>query len=54
MVYVYEKQRWEYNVTSRSAMSEEELNAVGAEGWELVAVVVFAEKMQFFFKRARR
>jgi hypothetical protein len=39
MVYVYEKQRWEYKVIVQHAISEEELNALGAGAWELVAVV---------------
>jgi hypothetical protein len=54
MVYVYEKQRWEYRVIIQSEVSEEELNALGAEGWELVGVVALPETTQFYFKRARR
>jgi hypothetical protein len=53
MVYVYEKQRWEYKMIFQSAVSEEELNALGAEGWELVGVVALPETMQFYFKRAQ-
>ena len=53
MVYVYEKQRWEYRLIIQSSMSEEELNALGAEGWELAGVVASPEKTQFYFKRAR-
>jgi hypothetical protein len=53
MVYVYEKQRWQYKVIVQSAVSEEELNALGAEGWELVGVVALPETRQFYFKRAR-
>jgi hypothetical protein len=53
MVYVYEKQRWEYKVIVQSAVSEEELNALGAEGWELVGIVALPETRQFYFKRAR-
>jgi hypothetical protein len=51
---VYEKQRWEYKVVVQDAMSGEELNALGAEGWELVGVVALPEKPQFYFKRALR
>lgn len=53
MVYVYEKQRWEYRVTAQSEMTQEELNALGAEGWELVGVVALGEKTNFYFKRVR-
>jgi hypothetical protein len=53
MVYVYEKQRWEYKVIFQSAVSEEELNALGAEGWELVGLVALPETTQFYFKRVR-
>ena len=52
MVYVYEKQRWEYKVIVQSATSEEELNALGAEGWELVGVIGLPDTSQFYFKRA--
>jgi hypothetical protein len=53
MVYVYEKQRWEYKVIFQSALSEEELNAQGAEGWELVGLVALPENTRFYFKRPR-
>jgi Domain of unknown function (DUF4177) len=53
MVYVYEKLRWEYKVIVKSAVSEEALNALGAEGWELVGVAALPETRQFYFKRAR-
>jgi hypothetical protein len=58
MVYVYEKQGWEYKVVSKNAadetlLSEDELNALGVSGWELVGVVPLAGKVQFFFKRVR-
>ena len=53
MVYVYEKQRWEYKVIVQTAVSEAELNSLGAEGWELVGVVAMPETTQFYFKRAR-
>jgi hypothetical protein len=52
MVYVYEKQRWEYRVIT-SAMSEDELNTMGADGWELLSVVALPAKTQFYFKRIR-
>jgi hypothetical protein len=53
MVYVYEQQRWEYRIIVK-AMTENELNTLGAEGWELVDVVVRPATTQFYFKRVRR
>jgi len=56
-IYVYEKPTWEYKVVSRSvtddALGDDELNALGAKGWELVGVVSLARQVQFYFKRAR-
>jgi hypothetical protein len=57
-VYVYEKQAWEYRVISKNVVDEltlpeDELNALGSEGWELVGVVQLLTKVQFFFKRIR-
>ena len=53
MVYVYEKQRWEYKLIVQSALSEGELNALGAGGWELVGVIGLKDTSQFYFKRVR-
>ena len=33
-------QKWEYNVIKRADVSEEKLNALGAEGWELMNFVL--------------
>ena len=52
MVYVYEKQQWEYRIIA-SAMTQDDLNSLGAEGWELVAVVAQPPTTQFYFKRLR-
>jgi hypothetical protein len=52
MVYVYEQPRWEYRVIA-SALSEDELSTLGADGWELVSVVALPAKTQFHFKRVR-
>jgi sulfur relay (sulfurtransferase) DsrC/TusE family protein len=52
MVYVYEKQQWEYKIVA-SAMTEDELNTLGAEGWELVGVVERSATTQLYFKRVR-
>ena len=59
MVYVYEKQEWEYKVVVRDAaekkdlLSERELNELGTRGWELVGVLALSGKAQFYFKRVR-
>jgi hypothetical protein len=52
MVYVYEKQQWEYRIIA-SAMTQDELNTLGADGWELVGVVALPATTQLYFKRPR-
>jgi hypothetical protein len=59
MVYVYEKQAWEYKVVvkyvaAEDLLSEQELNALGESGWELTGVVTLSGKAQFYFKRIRK
>ena len=59
MVYVYEKEGWEYKVITRCGadeplMSEDELNALGESGWELAGVVPLSGTAQFYFKRIRK
>lgn len=59
MVYVYEKQEWEYKIVARNVaaeklLSEQELNALGVSGWELVGVVTLPDQVQFYFKRIRK
>jgi Domain of unknown function (DUF4177) len=56
MIYVYEKPAWEYKVISKSGedlLCEDELNRLGADGWELVGVVSLEGGVRFYFKRAR-
>jgi hypothetical protein len=58
MVYVYEKQAWEYKVVVEKAAaeampSEQEMNALGESGWELAGVVPLPDKVHFYFKRLR-
>lgn len=57
-VFVYEKPGWEYRVVSRKMaddpLAEDELNALGTDGWELVGVVPMSETVQFYLKRTRR
>lgn len=57
MVYVREEPRWEYKLLVRDVAkaeepSEDELNALGREGWELVGVLHAAPLVHFYFKRA--
>jgi hypothetical protein len=56
MVYVYERQAWEYDVVVKNEEelpSEEELNALGSTGWELAGVVAVQRQVHFYFKRVR-
>lgn len=58
LVYVHERQGWEYKVITRRAgelpMPEHELNALGESGWELAGVVAAQGTAQFYCKRVRR
>jgi hypothetical protein len=59
MVYVYEDSGWEYKRLSRDLAQEglpieEEMNALGGDGWELVGVVSHPNGVHFYFKRPRR
>ena len=58
MVYVKEKTVWEYKLLSRNlskeeAPSEEELNRLGKEGWELAGVFSDSPFVHFYFKRLK-
>jgi hypothetical protein len=57
MVYVYDTPTWEYKVVtaeaSSGALPEEDLNALGKDGWELTGVATADGKQQFCFKRRR-
>jgi hypothetical protein len=59
MVYVYESLVWEYklvtkNMTGDEMVSEQELNGLGAAGWELVGVATVGDAVRFYFKRPRK
>jgi hypothetical protein len=59
MVYVYEGTTWEYKRLSRDLvhedpLSEEELNTLGANGWELAGLVSQPDKVLFYLKRPRK
>jgi hypothetical protein len=53
---VYVPPAWEYTEIERSAAAGQlptaaELNALGADGWELAGVVQAVEAVHFYFKR---
>ena len=57
MVFVPPK--WEYKhvtrqITDEAPLADEELDKLGAEGWELAAVFTGAAAVHFYFKRATR
>jgi hypothetical protein len=60
MLYVYEDQRWEYKFVGRTTLdqegrlSERELNALGAEGWELAGIASLPNEVHFYFMRLRK
>lgn len=56
MVYVRDRTVWQYKVVSRDvplSPSEEELNALGKQGWELTAVLAQGSVARFYFKRMK-
>jgi hypothetical protein len=55
---VYVESRWEYRELVRDAEAsalptEIDLNALGADGWELVGVAAQGAQVHFYFKRER-
>jgi hypothetical protein len=58
MVYVTEKTVYEYkqiirNLSESKIPSEDELNGLGKEGWELVTAFVNANNLCLYFKRVK-
>jgi hypothetical protein len=56
LIYVKEELRWEYkrlerNLESESAPTEDDLNALGNEGWELVSTLAHKGQVYLYFKR---
>jgi len=53
---VWVEPRWEYrdvvrHVAEEGALSEAELNALGAEHWELTGVLAMGEAVHYYLKR---
>ena len=44
---------WEYKTATPLYTDENALNALGAQGWELVAVTDVSGNMTYFFKRPK-
>lgn len=54
MVYIHENPPWEYKILARGLdelPDSIELNALGADGWELTAVISAAGQALYYFKR---
>lgn len=57
-VYVREDPAWEYrllmrNLAKQDAPSEDELNALGADGWEMAGLFSDSPFLYLYFKRLR-
>ena len=58
-VYVTESSAWQYKHIVRkleveAVLSEVEMNALGADGWELAGMFTDAASVHFYFKRLAR
>ena len=56
VVYVKEKTMWEYKQVIRSlaeeeTLTEDELNVLGNDGWELAGILAATPLVHFYFKR---
>ena len=56
MVYVKTQLKWEHkqlvrNLAKETAPTEDELTAIGADGWELAGVFTDSPFVYFYFKR---
>lgn len=40
-------------IKAGTTMCEEEMNALGVRGWDLVRVLVIGERMEYIFKRSK-
>jgi hypothetical protein len=58
-VYVSEPTTWSYkrvirNLAKENALDEEELNRLGAEGWELTGILSDSPFVYFYLKRLEK
>jgi hypothetical protein len=56
MVYVRDRTVWQYKVITQDvplSPSEEEMNMLGKEGWELTGVLTHGKVTYFYFKRMK-
>ena len=58
IVYVTEKTVWEYkqvvrDLSENKIPSEDELNRLGKEGWELITIFINAGHLCLYFKRVK-
>ena len=56
MIYIEKRLKWEYkqiarNLESEMPLNENELNALGEDGWELAGVAHHQSFAYFYFKR---
>ena len=56
MVYVQSEQKWQYKcvdytVADAAVLTAAELDLLGAEGWELCAILPLGSLLRFYFKR---
>ena len=56
LVYVVEELQWEYKrieclLNDQAAPTEGDLNALGEEGWELVGILTYRDRVYLYFKR---
>jgi len=56
MIYVERQLKWEYkqvvrDLETEQLLDEAELNALGAEGWEMSGIAQQASAVLFYFKR---
>jgi hypothetical protein len=56
MIYIKEPVKWEYkqivrDLKKEQPLSEEELNALGKEGWEMSGIAQHSNKSYFYFKQ---
>jgi len=56
MIYIKESLKWEYkqivrNFKKEKPLDEAELNALGAEGWEMSGIAQHLSAVYFYFKR---